>query len=95
MPVLLALASALSFGSGDFLGGMATRRGSATAVVTWSYVLSGLLLLVASLATGGSVTARDLLLGAGAGVLGAGGIALLYRALAIGQMSAIAPVTAL
>lgn len=95
VPVLLALASALSFGSGDFLGGMATRRGSATAVVTWSYVLSGLLLLVASLATGGSVTARDLLLGAGAGVLGAGGIALLYRALAIGQMSAIAPVTAL
>ena len=95
MAALLALASALSFGSGDFLGGLAARHLRPTAVLLWSYLLSGSLLLVASLVTGGTVDGRDLALGAGAGLLGAAGIGLLYQALALGQMSAIAPVTAL
>lgn len=95
MAALLALASALSFGSGDFLGGLAARHVRTTTVVLWSYLLSGALLLVASLATGGSPTAGDLVIGSGAGLLGATGIGLLYQALSVGQMSAIAPVTAL
>lgn len=95
MAAVLALASALSFGSGDFLGGLAARRVRTTSVLLWSYLLSGSLLLVASLVTGGSPTLRDLVIGSGAGLLGAAGIGLLYQALAVGQMSAIAPVTAL
>lgn len=95
MAALLALASALSFGTGDFLGGRAARHVRTTTVLLWSYLLSGSLLLVASLATGGSPTASDLVIGSGAGLLGAAGIGLLYQALAVGQMSAIAPVTAL
>jgi drug/metabolite transporter (DMT)-like permease len=92
---VLALASALSFGSGDFLGGLAARHVRTTTVLLWSYLLSGSLLLVASLLTGGSPTAGDLVIGSGAGLLGAAGIGLLYQALSVGQMSAIAPVTAL
>jgi drug/metabolite transporter (DMT)-like permease len=92
---LLALASALSFGSGDFLGGLAARQVRTTSVLLWSYLLSGSLLVVASAATGGSPSLRDLVIGSGAGLLGAAGIGLLYQALAVGQMSAIAPVTAL
>lgn len=95
MAVLLALSSALAFGSGDFLGGVASRRVPAAVVVLWSYVLSGVLLLAACAATGGTPTAGDIALGSAAGLLGAGGIGLLYRALSLGQMSAIAPVTAL
>lgn len=95
MAALLALASALSFGSGDFLGGRAARHVRTTTVLLWSYFLSGALLALASLATGGSPTVGDLVIGSGAGLLGAAGIGLLYQALAVGQMSAIAPVTAL
>lgn len=95
MAALLALSSALAFGSGDFLGGLATRRVRATSVLLWSYLLSGTLLLVASLVTDGTLTVRDVALGSGAGLLGAAGIGLLYQALSVGQMSAIAPVTAL
>lgn len=95
MAVLLALSSALAFGSGDFLGGVATRRSRAGTVVLWSYVLSGTLLLGAAVVAGGEATAGDVVLGSAAGLLGAGGIGLLYAALAMGQMSAIAPVTAL
>ena len=76
MAALLALASALTFGSGDFLGGRAARYVRTTTVLLWSYLLSGSLLLVASLLTGGSPTAGDLVIGSGAGLLGAAGIGL-------------------
>jgi uncharacterized membrane protein len=87
MAALLALLSAVVYGVGDFCGGMASRRARATAVVLWSHVV-GLALVVASLPlVHGELRARDLAFG------GAGG--LLYRALAIGPMSVVAPVTGL
>lgn len=95
MVVALALTSALAFGTGDFLGGLAARRVASATVVLWSYVLSGVLLVVASIVVSGTFAARDVVIGSAAGLLGAVGIALLYRALAIGQMSAVAPVTAI
>ncbi len=95
MAVLLALCSATTYGVGDFLGGLAARRTSATAVLLWSHVAGLGLVLAAALVVRGHATTGDLALGALGGLGGALGVGLLYQALAIGPMSAVAPVTAL
>ncbi|MGY1634681.1 EamA family transporter [Geodermatophilus sp. SYSU D01186] len=94
MAVLLALASAVVYGMADFCGGLASRRATAFAVVALSQAagLLGLLLLMPWL--GGDPTTADLVWGATAGVAGAAGLVLFYRALAGGVMSVVAPVTA-
>jgi drug/metabolite transporter (DMT)-like permease len=95
MAVLLALASAASYGVGDFFGGTATRRAPAAAVLLWSHVVGLCLLLAGALVIHGDPTAADLAIGAAAGLAGALGIGLLYHALSLGQMGEIAPVTGL
>ncbi len=94
MNALLALLSAGAFGSGDFLGGIATRKvGSALPVVVYSHVV-GLVLVVALIpAFPGSLSGGALAAGIVAGLIGTVGLALLYRGLAIGRMSVVAPVT--
>ena len=95
MAALFSLLSAATYGVGDFCGGMATKRASAGAVLLWSHVV-GLALMIATLPfMGGVLTTRDLVIGAIGGLGGAAGVGLLYRALAIGPMSVVAPVTAL
>lgn len=95
MAVLLALCSATTYGVGDFLGGMAAKRASAAAVLLWSHIAGLCLLLGATVVVAGHATTRDLVLGAVGGLGGAVGVGLLYQALSIGPMSAVAPVTAL
>jgi drug/metabolite transporter (DMT)-like permease len=92
--VVLALSSAVVYGASDFLGGLASRRASVCGVVALSQ-LAGLVALFALLPwLGGPVTAADLGWGAGAGLLGATGLVVFFRALSRGVMSVIAPVTA-
>ena len=94
MAVLLALASAVVYGAADFCGGLAARRANAFAVVALAQ-LAGLLAVGALLPwLGGDPTGSDLAWGAAAGVAGACGLVLFYRALAEGVMSVVAPVTA-
>ena len=95
MDYLLALASALLYGAADFTGGLATRR-AATIPVVISSQFSGMVLLALLLPIlpGSSPSRTDLLWGVAAGLTGGGGVALLYRALAIGRMAVVAPTTA-
>jgi drug/metabolite transporter (DMT)-like permease len=94
MAVLLALASAVVYGMADFCGGLASRRAATVAVVTVSQA-AGLVALVLLLPVlGGDPERADLLWGAAAGLAGAVGLLLFYRALADGVMSVVAPVTA-
>ncbi|MEX2293257.1 MAG: DMT family transporter [Acidimicrobiales bacterium] len=95
MAVLLALCSAATYGVGDFFGGLAAKRAPATAVLWWSHVVGVVLLVTLTFIISGDLTGRALWLGAAGGLAGAAGVGLLYRALAIGPMSAVAPVTAL
>ena len=93
--VVFGLASAISWGAGDFSGGMASRKSRASLVVWLSQLVGGGLLLLLALAFGESLPIpRDLLLGAAAGLAGVVGPALLYRGLATGQMGLVAPLTA-
>jgi drug/metabolite transporter (DMT)-like permease len=95
MVYLLAIASALFYGAADFAGGLTTRRAGAIPVVLLSQA-SGLVLLalILPLLPPASPTRADLLWGAVAGLTGGIGVALLYRALAIGIMALVAPTTA-
>ena len=81
MAIVLGLLAALSWGTGDFAGGMATRRTAESAVVLGAQVVGLVLLLVIAPFGGGSPHASDLGLGALAGLMGVVGIALLYRGL--------------
>ena len=92
--VVLALGSAVVYGASDFLGGLASRRATVFGVVALSQ-LAGLVALLALLPwLGGPVTRADLGWGAAAGLVGATGLLIFFRALSRGVMSVIAPVTA-
>lgn len=95
MAALLALASAAVYGAGDFLGGIAARRLPPVAVALRSNVV-GLLGLLAALPLAGDVAlaGRHVAFGCLGGLAGGTGVVLLYRGLARGVMSVVAPVTA-
>jgi drug/metabolite transporter (DMT)-like permease len=95
MAFLLALLSAGFYGAADFTGGLATRRAATIPVVLISQAC-GLVLVALALPLLPAATPRpaDLWWGAAAGLVGGVGVALLYRALAIGTMSVVAPTTA-
>ena len=95
MIYLWALGSAVLYGAADFTGGLATRRASTIPIVLLSQ-LSGLvsLLLLMPLLEASTPTRLDMVWGAVAGLTGGIGVALLYRALAIGTMAVVAPTTA-
>lgn len=93
--VLLALLSALVWGGGDFVGGLATRRSSQFHVLAVS-ALSGILMLVAcaGLSREALPSARAFAWAVPAGLSGALGIANLYRGLSLGNAAAVAPTAA-
>jgi uncharacterized membrane protein len=91
----LALLSAGLYGAADFLGGLATRAATATVIVAIAQATGFLaLLLVFPFLPDATPHASDLAWGAAAGLAGGVGVALLYRALAIGTMGVVAPITA-
>jgi drug/metabolite transporter (DMT)-like permease len=83
------------YGSADFAGGMAVRRNGATFGVVYVTQVIGFVgvVIVAPIAGASHVTASDFLWGAAGGVCGGLGLALFYRALALGTMSVVSPVT--
>jgi drug/metabolite transporter (DMT)-like permease len=93
--LLLALLSAVTLGAADFSGGMAARRVPPVLVVTWSNAAGLAVALVGLLALGsGTPQPADALWGSAAGLSGAASAVLLYRALARGRMSVVAPTSA-
>lgn len=95
LSIALAFASALTWGTGDFLGGLAARR-FGLAWVLCGTALGGLLLgLTISLISGDAfLSTHNFMLAAVAGVAGLIGLACFYHALAIGTMSIVAPISA-
>jgi drug/metabolite transporter (DMT)-like permease len=96
LAVALGLASGLSWGVADFLGGIASRRASAIAVVAVSQAAGLALALIAlGIVRPEAPPASHVALGLAAGASGAVGLAAFYRGLAIGTMGLVAPVSAL
>jgi drug/metabolite transporter (DMT)-like permease len=93
--LFFGLLSALSWGGGDFCGGLATRRADAYAVVLMAEFVGAALLAILALLSGEALPALPYLLwGGAAGLIGAVGLFVLYQALASGHMGIVAPMTA-
>ena len=95
-PLTLAAGASMAWGASDFLGGLAARR-LPVVVVLFGAQAVGLLLAAAAWSVAGAhVPAGDvLLLGGAAGIAELLGFACLYRGLAVGEMTAVAPLAAL
>jgi drug/metabolite transporter (DMT)-like permease len=93
--VVLALASSVGWGISDFLGGLRSRAFGLLPVLVVSQV-AALVLLAGFVGLVGAVPpdAPHLLAAAAAGVSEVVGVAALYRGLAVGRASVVAPVAA-
>lgn len=93
--VTYGVASGLAWGTGDFSGGLASKRTSVLSVVMLSQGVGALSMLAVALWFGELVPpGSDLVIGAVAGLAGTLGLAAFYRGLAIHQMGIVAPIAA-
>jgi len=93
--VVLALAAALAWGVSDFLGGLFTRRIALLQVLLISQLVgSATLVLLATLQGPSTLDARAVGFAMGASASGLVGIAALYRGMAVGVVSIVAPISA-
>ena len=94
MAIALALFSAFTYGLADFVGGLVSRRTSAWAVAVIAQLSATLSTVVIATFVPGSPTAHDFAWSVLAGVAAGIGTGFLYRGLASGRMSVVAPVSA-
>jgi drug/metabolite transporter (DMT)-like permease len=93
LALLLALGSSVVWGCADFGGGWVTRRLPVFAVALVSQ-LAGFVPLVAAILVRGDLDGRSLWIGALGGIGGAVGLSAFYKAMAVGTMSVVSPITA-
>ena len=94
MAIVLSLLAALSYGAADYVGGFVSKRNHVFTVVLISQLLGTLpLLAVFPLLNDGALSTTALWWGCAAGAAGGTGVVLLYRGLARGRMSVVAPIT--
>ncbi len=92
---LFALCAAALWGTGDFLGGLTTRRVAVLTVLFWSQ-LAGLVGLAGWVIVSGQARPGPALAYAAAGgIAGVIGLGCLYRGLAVGAMGIVAPISAI
>jgi drug/metabolite transporter (DMT)-like permease len=95
IPVALALGAGIAWGCSDFLAGLKARRLALLWILLVSQATGLALVLVAAVASGAALpSGHAALLAAGAGIAELIGFAAFYRALAVGAMSIVAPVSA-
>ena len=95
MAILWALGAAATYGVADYLGGRASRQSPAPAVTFAGQSVALLLLCGLVYSSGTSImSTRDFLWSTGAGFGGALALVTFYRAMAVGPMTVVAPITA-
>src|SRR5436305_3515752 len=93
--VIFGLAASLCWGSGDFNGGLASRRAHASSVVIAAYTVGFVLLVALALVWREPFPSLlDIAWGGLAGLAGAIGLLSFYSALSIGRMGIAAPISA-
>jgi drug/metabolite transporter (DMT)-like permease len=95
MVILFGLAAAALYGTGDFLGGLASRKMPVLVVLMLAETAGVIVALPAAAASPGPVRMAGLAWGAGAGLIGGLGLIIFYAGLAAGPMSVVAPVSGL
>jgi drug/metabolite transporter (DMT)-like permease len=93
--VVLALLACVGWGVADFGGGLSSRSAPVLGVLFWSQVASLVVAIPVLLATREpAMGSTDVAISLAGGLLGAVGLALLYRGLSVGRMGVVAPVAA-
>lgn len=92
---MLSLLTALTFGAADFSGGIASRRANVTGVIFCAHVIGLIGVVVAAVLIAEEFLVEALFYGAAGGLFALVGLVLLYRRLAVGPMSVVAPITAI
>jgi drug/metabolite transporter (DMT)-like permease len=95
MVILLGLAAAVLYGSGDFLGGLAARRAHVLTVLTLAETAGAAVAVAAALMSARPASLTGMAWGIGAGLIGGLGLIIFYTGLAAGPMSVVAPVSGL
>jgi len=96
LSILYGLGAALSWGAGDFSGGLAARKAGAYRSVFYGEVIGvAILMVIVSIAAEPLPNLKVWLLCMLAGALGSIGLLLLYHSMTLGLMSIAAPVSAL
>jgi uncharacterized membrane protein len=95
MVILLGLAASVLYGTGDFLGGLATRRVQVLAVLMLAETAGVIVAVPAAAMSPGPVRLAGLAWGISAGLVGGLGLIIFYVGLAAGPMSVVAPVSGL
>jgi len=95
MVIFLGLAAAVLYGSGDFLGGMATRKLPVLPVLLLADTAGLIVALVVAATSPGTIAVAGLAWGISAGMIGGVGLIIFYVGLAAGPMSVVAPVAGL
>jgi len=96
MPVLLALSAALSWGTSDFLGGVAARRAGRVNAVTLGTQVTGLATFVpVAVVAGGRLGIADFMWALAAGLSSGGAIYLLYIGFTKSHTGVVAPIAAI
>ncbi len=94
MSLLLGVIVAASFGTGDFLGGLASRRMPTLLALSISQLFALVGAVGVAVVAGGDPAAHDVVLGGAAGLLNVTALGCLYQGLAIGQIGVVAPLAA-
>jgi uncharacterized membrane protein len=95
MVILLGLAAAALYGTGDFIGGLASRNTRVLVVLAVAETAGVLVAVPAAAMSPGPPRLAGLAWGAAAGLIGATGLIIFYTGLAAGPMSVVAPVSGL
>ena len=95
MVVLLGLTAAMLYGTGDFLGGMASRRAPVLMVLMLAETAGVIVALPVASMSPGPARLAGLVWGMSAGLVGGLGLMIFYIGLAAGPMSVVAPVSGL
>jgi len=96
LSIIFGLSSALSWGAGDFTGGMASRKTGAFRAVFFGEVIGLIIILVTAMIIWQPIPALPIwLLSMAAGAMGTTGLLLLYHSMTKGLMSIATPVSAL
>jgi drug/metabolite transporter (DMT)-like permease len=95
MVILLGLAAAMLYGTGDFLGGLAARKVQVLAVLMLAETAGVIVALPAAVMSPGPARLAGLAWGISAGLIGGAGLIIFYTGLAAGPMSVVAPVSGL
>ncbi len=95
LSIIYGLGAALSFGAGDFAGGIVTKKSPLFSVIIFSQLTGGLMLFGLASISGQTLPGLyDLFLGCCAGICGTIGLTCLYKGLSTGKMGIVAPVAA-